>query len=824
MKAISEPYLTAVNLEDLTDGHLEDITLSDEQSKFLDAVRDGDAHGVRLYVLEKHVDVNCANLSGETALQLAVNNDRHVIAKFLLENGAEVGNALLQAVAKDSIEWVRALLDFVKDSENRPASPSIVSSEQQTSRVKYNRFVSPLMLAAHNDNQEMVKLFLAKGFTIEEPPFHNRSCECDECMRLGKRLGTSIYRLQSYRAMASPVYLCMSYLLDKSSDHLVEDQDIASSKDPIVRAFLLNRKLESLVDTEYEFKADYKQLSDNCEEFAVALLTKCRTMEEISCVMEVPGIDQVQHVEVRGGPEAQKLSVLNFAIANGNEKFVAHPYSQLMLNSVLYNRLGGWEDFGFLKKVICSMFLTLLLPVLALFYFLAPNSQVSKMLRKPFFKFVSHAGSFCCFLILLILSSIQDKLFDVLQFTVFDVFLSLWIAGQLLQEAKEALRQGKERYISQYWNLVSLFMLGLFVISGALWLTGFIMTAQGFGDWTIPIGQVFGDKAQVYAYRLLLLSNATFSIGLVLSFINASNFFQVNSILGPLQLSLVKMMRDIAKFLFLFLLLFLAFGWAERKVYSTYVQAREEFQGNETEHKFARIGGTLRFLFWDLFGMSDLSDLRTDKNFIITQYTGEVLLGLYTIFSIVVAINMLIAMMSNSYQRVADDADIQWKFSRTRMWMPYLDEGNVMPPPFNLIPPPHSVIRLCRRFCADPASFMRGCCTRQDRPASLLKDKVDIKRRRVVMRRLIQRYLLTFENSKKPCQSDAPQLTAERQGDSIELKDLITQLQGILRRREENKCPVNAAKSQPEEKTKVEIHHRGYGTHRKAEKDTDATL
>lgn len=126
MKAISEPYLTAVNLEDLTDGHLEDITLSDEQSKFLDAVRDGDAHGVRLHVLEKHVDVNCANLSGETALQLAVTNDRQDIAKFLLENGAEVGNALLQAVVKDSIEWVRALLDFVKDSENRPASPSIV--------------------------------------------------------------------------------------------------------------------------------------------------------------------------------------------------------------------------------------------------------------------------------------------------------------------------------------------------------------------------------------------------------------------------------------------------------------------------------------------------------------------------------------------------------------------------------------------------------------------------------------------------------------------------------------------------------------------------
>ena len=331
MMASSKPHFAAVTLEDFTDSRVGDITLGEEQSKFLDAARGGDAHGVRLYVLEKHVDVNCTNLSGETALQLAVNNDHHNIAKFLLENGAEVGNALLQAVAKDSVEWVRALLDFVEDSESRPTSSSNVSSEQQTSQVQYSRFVSPLMLAAHNDNQEIVKLFLSKGFTIEEPAFHERSCECDECMRLGKRLGTSLYRLQSYRALTSPVYMCMSYLLDKSSEQLVEEQDLTSSKDPIVRAFLLNRKLENLVDTEYEFKADYKQLSNNCEEFAVALLAKCRTMEEISCVMEVPGIDQVQHVEVRGGPEAQKLSVLNFAIANGNEKVPPITYYHALL-------------------------------------------------------------------------------------------------------------------------------------------------------------------------------------------------------------------------------------------------------------------------------------------------------------------------------------------------------------------------------------------------------------------------------------------------------------------------------------------------------------
>ena len=158
----------------------------------------------------------------------------------------------------------------------------------------------------------------------------------------------------------------------------------------------------------------------------------------------------------------------------------------------------------------------------------------------------------------------------------------------LLQEAKEAWRQGKERYLSQYWNFVTLFMLGMFVISGVLWLAGFFLAVTGKGTWTIPISDVFGVSAKESAFRLILLSNAFFSIGLVFSFINASNSFQVNSVLGPLQLSLVKMIKDIAKFLFLFLLLFLAFGWAERKVYSQYVQAREVFVGNATEHEFAK--------------------------------------------------------------------------------------------------------------------------------------------------------------------------------------------------------------------------------------------
>lgn len=215
----------------------------------------------------------------------------------------------------------------------------------------------------------------------------------------------------------------MSYLLENSSESSDGERDIRSSKDPIIRAFFLNRKLESLVETEYEFKNDYKKLSDGCEEFAVSLLAKCRSMEEIACVMSVPGIDQLEYVEVRGGKEAQKLSVLNLAIANRNEKFIAHPYSQLMLNSVLYDRLGGWEDSGFLTKLMLGLLLTVSGPLLALCYFVLPNSRISKLLKRPILKFTSHTGSFCVFLMLLIFSSVQDKFYDVLQFQIFGKYV-----------------------------------------------------------------------------------------------------------------------------------------------------------------------------------------------------------------------------------------------------------------------------------------------------------------------------------------------------------------------------------------------------------------
>jgi len=35
------------------------------------------------------------------------------------------------------------------------------------------------------------------------------------------------------------------------------------------------------------------------------------------------------------------------------------------------------------------------------------------------------------------------------------------------------------------------------------------------------------------------------------------------------------------------------------------------------------------------------------------------------------------------------DCDVEWKFARTRLWMNYIDVGNTLPVPFNMVPTPN---------------------------------------------------------------------------------------------------------------------------------------
>ena len=77
-------------------------------------------------------------------------------------------------------------------------------------------------------------------------------------------------------------------------------------------------------------------------------------------------------------------------------------------------------------------------------------------------------------------------------------------------------------------------------------------------------------------------------------------------------------------------------------------------------------------------------DLTGIKSF--TRFWALLMFGSYSVINIIVLLNMLIAMMSNSYQIISERSDVEWKFARSQLWMSYFEDGSTMPPPFNLCP------------------------------------------------------------------------------------------------------------------------------------------
>jgi len=82
------------------------------------------------------------------------------------------------------------------------------------------------------------------------------------------------------------------------------------------------------------------------------------------------------------------------------------------------------------------------------------------------------------------------------------------------------------------------------------------------------------------------------------------------------------------------------------------------------------------------------------------------------------------------------------------------------------------------------------------------------------MKRLIQRYLLSLEKTRN--QSVAPPERLDEQ----ELKDLITRLQDVLRRREESKHAADAIERQTKGENKVGVHDKQSETHSRLDSGT----
>ena len=316
---------------DIDEIEVSPCSLSPDEEAFFEAVRSGNKAAVEELIKVKHVDVNCRNFNGETALQIAVDEEAIKMVQTLLRNKADIGSALFQAVRNNSLQCVRMLVAYDPNNRKNSRARTIDRGTAATggaSSGKFDEFLTPLVLAVLNGNHEIVEFLVSKGYKVEDP--HSQKAQ-DVAERNEKetmvRLRDSLVKLNTYRALASPLYISHSFLHE-----IRERKDIGkkntqhSASDPLFRSIVLKRKLKALARTEDEFREDYFALSAQCENFAIKLLDECRNLEEIAAVMDMPELEKMNE-DVHLKAKEKRLRVLNLAIKYRNRKVRKTKYS-----------------------------------------------------------------------------------------------------------------------------------------------------------------------------------------------------------------------------------------------------------------------------------------------------------------------------------------------------------------------------------------------------------------------------------------------------------------------------------------------------------------
>ncbi|XP_048512014.1 transient receptor potential-gamma protein isoform X3 [Athalia rosae] len=700
--------------ENVVRPHQEMASLSLDEKKYLLAVERGDIASVRRMLQRAqetdYTNINCVDPLGRSALLMAIDNENLEMVELLIEHRVDTKDALLHAISEEFVEAVEVLLEH-EESFHRSGDPHVSSSVSSACRLPswealppdtatFTPDISPLILSAHRDNYEIIKILLDRGATLPMP--HDVRCGCDECVtsRMEDSLRHSRSRINAYRALASPSLIALS------------------SKDPILTAFELSWELRRLSFLEHEFKVEYQELRRQCQDFATALLDHTRSSYELEVLLNHdPTGPAFEH------GERMHLNRLKLAIKLRQKKFVAHPNVQQLLASIWYEGLPGFRRKNMVLQALETVRIGILFPFLSVAYIIAPHSVVGQTMRKPFIKFICHSASYFTFLFMLILVSqrIESTIGNLMGHdtpedeptkrgagpTVVEWFIIAWVSGLIWSEVKQLWDVGLEEYVHDMWNVIDFVTNSLYVATMALRIVAYYRVqaenAGREGGMEIHL-----QREQWDTWDPMLISEGLFSAANIFSSLKLVYIFSVNPHLGPLQVSLSRMVMDIMKFFFLYVLVLFAFSCGLNQLLWYYADmekkrcptaSNDPFNANVTTdsnacivwRRFANLFETTQTLFWAVFGLVELESFELDGIKVFTRFWGMLMFGTYSVINIVVLLNLLVAMMNHSYQLISDRADTEWKFARSKLWISYFEEGGTVPPPFNIIPTPKSV-------------------------------------------------------------------------------------------------------------------------------------
>lgn len=172
---------------------------------------------------------------------------------------------------------------------------------------------------------------------------------------------------------------------------------------------------------------------------------------------------------------------------------------------------------------------------------------------------------------------------------------------------------------------------------------------------------------------------------MILGFIQLLEYLMFHHLIGPWTIIIKNQMKDLYRFAIILVLFHVAFSLSFTSICNPVrLAALQNFSNTETLSESENGTSSFVSLFFALFGLTDLENIPCPKDsFAMEIGLANIFFGIFLVVTVVVLLNLLIAMLSNTYQLIHDHSDTEWKFGRAIHFRDMSCKSDI-PSPFNL--------------------------------------------------------------------------------------------------------------------------------------------
>ncbi|KAG5842672.1 hypothetical protein ANANG_G00180100 [Anguilla anguilla] len=581
--------------------------------------------------------------SGYTPLHLAAQSGHESLVRLLLNSPG------VQADTETDVQGSTPL-HLAAQNGHTAVVGLLLSRSSSLLHLKDRCGRTCLHLAAANGHIAMVRVLLGQGAEINHtdksvwtPLHYAAKSGCLEMVRFLVESGASV--CQECRDGRTPIQYAaeenhqstVSFLLRRSNNtlRLVEDRKF-------IFDLMVCGKLNSNAAIE-EFVLYSAAPLDTAVKLSralglAALREKERSMDLLNAARYCEGIAAELLTVASGGKSAAAIlraldhrgaSVLDCLIEGQQKAVVAHPAVQKYLSEVWCGSL-RWASW----KMALLFFCLLMCPPLWLAVSLPLRHNFNTV---PIIKFMSHLVSHIFLLCLFILSIVYPPVNPVYLGRLLpgwsEWLLLAWLSGMLVSE----LTQPGER-------------------AGMAWIRVLVLGFSAVGFFCHLLAFAFPAPDRLHC---LFARNIFLAVAMTLSFVQLLEFLTFHHLFGPWAIIIRDLMKDLGRFAVILVLFHTAFTMNLSAVYQP-------------------------GLFFALFGLIEPDSMPPlGRSPPFAGVVTHVVFGIYLVVTVIVLVNLLIAMMSDTYQRIQAQSDTEWKFGRAVL-IRDMNRKSGTPSPFNL--------------------------------------------------------------------------------------------------------------------------------------------